>query len=151
MDGVHHLFKVHAGISYASLYAESRISYAVNDFIFCFFLYLISNLVILTVKAQTTQEESQRMTAVRKAYQKAIVTPTQHAEQLWKDYENFENSVSRTLVLLSSFVSIGMKCRQWGDECLIYVSILFLILSCVQIFDSGTSKTCTSAITFITS
>ncbi|KAL2900865.1 Cleavage stimulation factor subunit 77 [Bienertia sinuspersici] len=37
------------------------------------------------------------MTAVRKAYQKAIVTPTHHVEQLWKDYENFENSVSRVL------------------------------------------------------
>ncbi|XP_048227549.1 cleavage stimulation factor subunit 77 isoform X4 [Ricinus communis] len=42
-------------------------------------------------------EESQRMTAVRKVYQKAIVTPTHHVEQLWKDYENFENSVSRQL------------------------------------------------------
>lgn len=48
----------------------------------------------------TAQEESQRMIAIRKAYQKAIVTPTHHLEQLWKDYENFENSVSRTLVSL---------------------------------------------------
>ncbi|RVW64782.1 Cleavage stimulation factor subunit 77 [Vitis vinifera] len=57
--------------------------------------------------AQTTQEESQRMTAVRKAYQKAIVTPTHHVEQLWKDYENFENSVSRALAkgLLSEYQS----------------------------------------------
>ncbi|KAL9276553.1 hypothetical protein ACSQ67_025900 [Phaseolus vulgaris] len=43
------------------------------------------------------QEESHRMTTVRKVYQKAIVTPTHHIEQLWKDYENFENSVSRQL------------------------------------------------------
>ncbi|XP_052191786.1 cleavage stimulation factor subunit 77 isoform X2 [Diospyros lotus] len=58
-----------------------------------------------SIPAQTTQEESQRMTAVRKAYQKAIVTPTHHVEQLWKDYENFENSVSRTLAkgLLSEY------------------------------------------------
>ncbi|KAH7832984.1 hypothetical protein Vadar_002065 [Vaccinium darrowii] len=58
-----------------------------------------------SMPAQTTQEESQRMTAVRKVYQKAIVTPTQHVEQLWKDYENFENSVSRTLAkgLLSDY------------------------------------------------
>ncbi|KAK6930631.1 hypothetical protein RJ641_004725, partial [Dillenia turbinata] len=55
--------------------------------------------------AVSPQEESQRMTAVRKAYQKAIVTPTHHLEQLWKDYENFENSVSRTLAkgLLSEY------------------------------------------------
>lgn len=50
-----------------------------------------------SLPARTAQDETQRMTAVRKAYQKAIVTPTHHVEQLWKDYENFENSVSRVL------------------------------------------------------
>ncbi|KAI4300979.1 hypothetical protein L6164_034302 [Bauhinia variegata] len=50
-----------------------------------------------SLPALNAQEESQRMTAVRKIYQKAIVTPTHHIEQLWKDYENFENSVSRQL------------------------------------------------------
>ncbi|KAK3161239.1 hypothetical protein QOZ80_1BG0074310 [Eleusine coracana subsp. coracana] len=45
------------------------------------------------------------MTTVRKVYQKAILVPTNHVEQLWKDYENFENSVSRTLAkgLLSEY------------------------------------------------
>ncbi|KAL3702271.1 hypothetical protein R1sor_020293 [Riccia sorocarpa] len=47
--------------------------------------------------ASTPQEESQRMTAVRKAYQKAILTPIHMVEQLWKEYEGFENSVSRAL------------------------------------------------------
>ncbi|KAK8629727.1 hypothetical protein V6N13_078556 [Hibiscus sabdariffa] len=58
-----------------------------------------------SLPAANTQEESQRMTAVRKAYQKAIVTPTHHIEQLWRDYENFENSVSRQLAkgLLSEY------------------------------------------------
>eukprot|EP00268_Persea_americana_P031085 TRINITY_DN3019_c0_g2_i4.p1 TRINITY_DN3019_c0_g2~~TRINITY_DN3019_c0_g2_i4.p1 ORF type:complete len:776 (+),score=159.79 TRINITY_DN3019_c0_g2_i4:570-2897(+) len=58
-----------------------------------------------SLPAATAQEESQRMTSVRKAYQKAIVTPTHHVEQLWKDYENFENSVSRALAkgLLSEY------------------------------------------------
>lgn len=42
------------------------------------------------------------MTTVRKVYQKAILVPTNHVEQLWKDYENFENSVSRTLVIGAS-------------------------------------------------
>ncbi|XP_050228321.1 cleavage stimulation factor subunit 77 isoform X2 [Mercurialis annua] len=50
-----------------------------------------------SLPALNAQEESHRMTNVRKAYQKAIVTPTHHVEQLWKDYENFENSVSRQL------------------------------------------------------
>lgn len=53
----------------------------------------------IQLQAANAQEESQRMTAVRKVYQKAIITPTHHIEQLWKDYENFENSVSRQLVL----------------------------------------------------
>ncbi|XP_059296978.1 cleavage stimulation factor subunit 77 isoform X1 [Lycium ferocissimum] len=58
-----------------------------------------------SLPAQTTQEESQRMTSVRKIYQRAIVTPTHHVEQLWRDYENFENSISRALAkgLLSEY------------------------------------------------
>uniref|UniRef100_A0A1D1XRF1 Cleavage stimulation factor subunit 3 n=1 Tax=Anthurium amnicola TaxID=1678845 RepID=A0A1D1XRF1_9ARAE len=58
-----------------------------------------------SLPATTAQEESQRMTSVRKVYQRAIVTPTHHVEQLWKDYENFENSVSRPLAkgLLSEY------------------------------------------------
>lgn len=52
----------------------------------------------MLVQALNAQEESQRMISIRKVYQKAIVTPTHHVEQLWKDYENFENSVSRQLV-----------------------------------------------------
>ncbi|KAG0447766.1 hypothetical protein HPP92_028180 [Vanilla planifolia] len=36
---------------------------------------------------------------------KAIVTPTHHIEQLWKEYENFENSINRALAkgLLSEY------------------------------------------------
>lgn len=45
----------------------------------------------------TAQEESQRMILIRKTYQRAIVVPTHHVEQLWRDYEGFENSVSRAL------------------------------------------------------
>ncbi|KAJ8770398.1 hypothetical protein K2173_015012 [Erythroxylum novogranatense] len=59
----------------------------------------------MMLQALNAQEESHRMTAVRKVYQRAIVTPTHHLEQLWKDYENFENSVSRQLAkgLLSEY------------------------------------------------
>lgn len=55
-------------------------------------------------QAHNAQEESQRMIAVRKVYQKAIVTPTHHVEQLWRDYENFENTVSRQLVFFFMFI-----------------------------------------------
>ncbi|KAG6780888.1 hypothetical protein POTOM_013767 [Populus tomentosa] len=58
-----------------------------------------------SLPAQNAQEESLRMTAIRKTYQKAIITPTHHVEQLWREYENFENSVSRQLAkgLLSEY------------------------------------------------
>ncbi|KAK9671320.1 hypothetical protein RND81_12G021600 [Saponaria officinalis] len=60
-----------------------------------------------SLPVHSAQEETQRMSAVRKTYQKAIVTPTHHVEQLWKDYENFENSVSRVLAkgLISEYQS----------------------------------------------
>ncbi|KAJ7523484.1 hypothetical protein O6H91_18G051600 [Diphasiastrum complanatum] len=50
-----------------------------------------------TAPVTAPQEDSQRMTSVRKAYQKAILAPIHHVEQLWKEYENFENSISRAL------------------------------------------------------
>ncbi|XP_066364488.1 cleavage stimulation factor subunit 77 isoform X1 [Miscanthus floridulus] len=61
--------------------------------------------LLKSMPAVTPHEESHRMTTVRKVYQKAILIPTNHVEQLWKDYENFENSVSRTLAkgLLSEY------------------------------------------------
>lgn len=64
------------------------------------------------------------MTAVRKVYQKAIITPTHHIEQLWRDYENFENSVSRQLasqihlwfrsLFLSLILAIAFICWTCG-------------------------------------
>lgn len=35
--------------------------------------------------------ENQRITAVRKVYQRGTVTPMHGVEQLWKDYCNYEN------------------------------------------------------------
>jgi len=64
-----------------------------------------------SMPAVTPQEESHRMTTVRKVYQKAILVPTNRVEQLWKDYENFENSVSRTLVIgISVWILIFLQC-----------------------------------------
>jgi hypothetical protein len=60
-----------------------------------------------TLQVVTPQEESHRMTTIRKVYQKAILVPTSHVEQLWKDYDNFESSVSRTLVIVFTCGSLG--------------------------------------------
>lgn len=104
-----------------------------SDFLTFFTIYQPpSHKTIL--QAQTTQEESQRMTAVRKVYQRAIVTPTHHIEQLWRDYENFENSVSRALVAFfflfllfvfqsSSLIYWYMKFVGWVENFLYLVFI----------------------------
>ncbi|CAI8586099.1 unnamed protein product [Vicia faba] len=57
----------------------------------------ISFLKSLPLQPVHEQEESYQMTIIRNVYQRAIITPTHQIEQLWKDYENFENSVSRQL------------------------------------------------------
>lgn len=73
---------------------------AFSFFIFSALFVLFPYMIVL--QAQTSPEETQRMTTIRKAYQKAIITPTHHIEQLWRDYENFENCVSRPLVIFCS-------------------------------------------------
>ncbi|KAL1224078.1 Cleavage stimulation factor subunit 77 [Cardamine amara subsp. amara] len=50
-----------------------------------------------SLPALNPYEDSQRKIDLRKVYQRAILTPTHHVEQLWKEYENFENSVNRQL------------------------------------------------------
>lgn len=89
-----------------------------SDFLtFSSFYCLPSHKTML--QAQTMQEETQRMTAVRKVYQRAIVTPTHHIEQLWRDYENFENSVSRALVAsclwLKFFIMLILSPLSWAS------------------------------------
>ncbi|KAJ0961205.1 hypothetical protein J5N97_000799 [Dioscorea zingiberensis] len=76
-----------------------------------------------SMPATTSQEESHRMTAMRKVYQKAIVTPTHHVDVLWKDYENFENSVSRALAkgLLSEYQPKFNSAKAVYRGCLMYL------------------------------
>nr|AAM64166.1 cleavage stimulation factor 77 [Arabidopsis thaliana] len=50
-----------------------------------------------SLPALNLNEDLHRKTALRKVYHRAILTPTHHVEQLWKDYENFENTVNRQL------------------------------------------------------
>lgn len=46
------------------------------------------------VEAVGSYAENQRITAVRKVYQRGIVNPMINIELLWKDYCNFENSIN---------------------------------------------------------
>jgi cleavage stimulation factor subunit 3 len=42
-------------------------------------------------------DEGQKISSLRKLYSRALETPLNHLDSLWKDYENFENKVNKTL------------------------------------------------------
>eukprot|EP00123_Amoebidium_parasiticum_P011934 comp20998_c0_seq1/m.28158 comp20998_c0_seq1/g.28158 ORF comp20998_c0_seq1/g.28158 comp20998_c0_seq1/m.28158 type:complete len:745 (-) comp20998_c0_seq1:702-2936(-) len=45
--------------------------------------------------AANTYEEGQKMTALRQVYQKAVVNPIMNVEQLWKEYDQYENGLNK--------------------------------------------------------
>lgn len=47
-----------------------------------------------SVEAVGSYAENQKITAVRKVYQKAVITPIIGIEHLWKEYINFESSIN---------------------------------------------------------
>jgi cleavage stimulation factor subunit 3 len=40
------------------------------------------------------------MNMLRKVFHRAIETPMQNLEQIWKEYDQFENDINKTLVRL---------------------------------------------------
>jgi cleavage stimulation factor subunit 3 len=48
-----------------------------------------------TAEAKGTYEEQQKMDTLRKTYHRALSVPIANIEQLWRDYEAYENSLSR--------------------------------------------------------
>ncbi|KAK5580163.1 hypothetical protein RB653_000176 [Dictyostelium firmibasis] len=48
-------------------------------------------------KATTQFEEGQKMTAIRKLYQRAIENPMHDLDNIYKEYEVYENSINKTL------------------------------------------------------
>ena len=116
MDGIHYLSEVPTSLlNFLSIFSAFHFQIQSDD---CYEIVILFNthrhiyfylsllvLIMSHMQAQTAQEESIRMTAIRKAYQKAIITPTHHVEQLWREYENFENSVSRQLVMFKLWLS----------------------------------------------
>ncbi|RKP09201.1 hypothetical protein THASP1DRAFT_14564, partial [Thamnocephalis sphaerospora] len=46
-------------------------------------------------EASTTYEEQQRMDALRRVYRRAIAIPLTNVEALWREYDAFENGLSR--------------------------------------------------------
>lgn len=48
------------------------------------------------------------MDALRKIYQRAVTIPLENVEQLWQEYERFENGLNHTLVSFLSFLRFGL-------------------------------------------
>lgn len=61
-------------------------------------------------------EEGHRMDALRKTYHRAICIPLDGIEQIWKDYDTFENTLNRITVIPFHFFLMfrwtcdGIKC-----------------------------------------
>ena len=71
--------------------------------------------------AQGTFAENQKSQAVRKAFQRAVVIPISNLEQLWKEYNYFENVSSN--FCCGSVVCINVY------ECFVSskISLLFVV------------------------
>lgn len=50
----------------------------------------------------STWEEQQKNDSLRKTFQRAVVIPLNNVEQLWREYDAFENSINRQTVFLFS-------------------------------------------------
>ncbi|KAG0086450.1 mRNA 3'-end-processing protein rna14, partial [Podila epicladia] len=46
-------------------------------------------------QAQNTWEEQQRMDAMRRVFQKAVCIPLSNVENIWRDYDSFENGLNK--------------------------------------------------------
>ena len=49
-------------------------------------------------KPKTQYEEGQKITALRKVYQRAVETPMQNVEDIWKEWDQYENNLNAQLV-----------------------------------------------------
>ncbi|GJD09788.1 Cleavage stimulation factor subunit 77 [Galdieria sulphuraria] len=62
---------------------------------------------------RNAQEENTKRDQLRSAYQRALQTPMYNLDNFWKEYENFENSLNRTLAkgLLSEYQPLYSAAR----------------------------------------
>jgi hypothetical protein len=50
------------------------------------------------LQARNPYEEGQKITKIRKVYQRSIVLPIVNVELLWRDYDQFEHKLNKALV-----------------------------------------------------
>ncbi|QDZ18599.1 Suf domain-containing protein [Chloropicon primus] len=56
-----------------------------------------SNAGVMFGETAPGNEESSKLVAIRRAFQRAVTIPTHSLESLWREYEKFENGVNRQL------------------------------------------------------
>ena len=63
------------------------------------YIHFLQQANAMTLFGQTAMgnEESAKLVAIRRAFQRAVTIPTHSLEALWRDYEKFENGVNRQL------------------------------------------------------
>ncbi|KAL3216531.1 hypothetical protein MRX96_033030 [Rhipicephalus microplus] len=71
-----------------------------------------------SVEAVGSYAENQRITAVRKVYQRGIVNPMMNIEQLWKEYINYEQGINMLIAekMISDRSREYMNARRVGKE-----------------------------------
>lgn len=52
----------------------------------------------LSVQARTPWQEGQKMDDLRRAYQRAVSVPLLNVEQLWREWDSYENGLNRVTV-----------------------------------------------------
>ncbi|RHZ76420.1 hypothetical protein Glove_197g91 [Diversispora epigaea] len=95
---MHQIEKGSASTSQARTTISSAYEYVLNHIgldkdagtIWSDFLFFLK-----TGETSSTWEEQQKMDTMRKAYQKAICIPLNNVELIWKEYDQFENSLNK--------------------------------------------------------
>ncbi|KIP07568.1 hypothetical protein PHLGIDRAFT_105533 [Phlebiopsis gigantea 11061_1 CR5-6] len=77
--------------------------------------------------AATTWDESQKMDAVRKAYQRAIQIPMDNVKRLWEDYQEFENNLNKITAkkFISDLTASHMQARTVLTALQEHLTVLF--------------------------
>lgn len=67
--------------------------------------------VLKAQKAESQYEKSQRMTTLRRVYQRAVVVPMHQVDTLWREYERFENDLGKNTAqkLLNEYTAAHSK------------------------------------------
>ncbi|KAI0070995.1 Suf-domain-containing protein [Panus rudis PR-1116 ss-1] len=75
----------------------------------------------------TTWDESQKMDAIRKAYQRAVQTPMDGVKRLWEEYQEFENGLNKITAkkFLTDLQASHMQARTVLNQLHEHVNILF--------------------------